>query len=350
MKLIRKITLYFCLVLFANNARAIIQDTNYYRKYNDRFIVAFYQSVRKYDITFDQLIATDTTRNSSHQYRADADLATGIELNFDKLSFSFTYKTTPPDSRTKGTTTYSDLGFSFGDNEMIVESNYRRYKGFYDFKSSSFDTANFKKSGIFYQNPSMKVEGFRSKLIYFLNPKKFSYKSAYSCSYRQLKSAISGIMIGDVYYNRMSTDTAFISPRGREYYGDLKYLNGLYTTGLAMKWGLSFNIVIFKRFFANLTGAAGAEAQWRNYRYSDSPKSNRTYLAFAADVRGSLGYNGKNLFITVSNKNDISIYDSGQMKIRSTFNSGAFTIGYRFKVRQREWMKKAKDTTLYRLL
>src|SRR5215208_3208471 len=71
-------------------------DTNYIRKYPDRFILTLTQSYRQYDIRFTQTLSEDTGIFARPQWIADANASSGVSVDFDKISFSFGYKTVPP--------------------------------------------------------------------------------------------------------------------------------------------------------------------------------------------------------------------------------------------------------------
>jgi len=328
------------------------QDTNYYHKYKDRLVVSLYQSIIRTDnIAIGQLFGDAANKDSTKlSYNADANLVTGVELAYDKFSVSVGYRSVPPEGATrKGKTYHSNFSASVGGNKWMLQGGYIRYKGFYDANTSFYDTS-FNSTTPFYQNPKMTTEAVKFKFLYFTNHDKFSYKSAYSCAYRQLKSCASWVLVSNLYYKNMSTDSSFIPHFIRNSYGSYADWNGLNVIGASAGGGASGNLVIGKRLFLNVTFVMGFESQWRDYSYFSSPSAKRNYLSVSGDFRAALGYNGKKFFMTLSSMNDFSFYNSGQITVKSSFLSGYFSFGYRFKVKTPKIYQKFQETKVYKIL
>lgn len=325
-------------------------DSTYYIKYENDFIIALYTSVRSYGITVAQTTALDTTGTSGLNYKADANKVTGIEINYDKFSVSFGIKSTPPDTRKKGKSSYKDFGFSFGGNRWMLETSYRGYKGFYDLNTARYDT-NYRDSLPFYNIPSMSNQALKGKFLYFFNHRKFSYKSGYTCTYRQLRSAFSWVGVSNLYYNKLSADTSIVPHFVRDYYGHNAYLNHLGITAFSVGGGFSGNIVLFKSLFFNMTFVIGPESQWRNYGYYQGRSKTLNYITLSGDFRTSLGINMKRFFMTVSSRTDFGAVHGNGIKLDTKFYSGAFTIGYRFKKEWDPWIvEEFRKTKLYQWL
>lgn len=336
------------LLLFCS-ATCIAQsfDTNCYVKYNDKLIVSLYQSYRTYNIQFKQLLTNADSGISAMDYYADANNVSGIEFNYDKFGFSLGYKSEPPRDHTKkGKTYYSNWAFSFGGNKWILETSYRRFKGFYNLNTSLQDTG-YSPDKPYYNDPNLVNTSLKGKFIYFSNNKQFSYKSSYACSYRQLKWAGTGILTGNVYYANIQTDTSFFAKQVQEHYGSLYNLNGLSTTGLSAGAGISANFVFFKRAFFNATLIAGLESQWRRYSHFGASSYLMHYISGMGEVRGSLGYNGKRFFAMFTTFIDVSSMKSGLMDVTYKFISGYFQFGYRFNMKTPSFYKKFQDTKIY---
>lgn len=324
-------------------------DTNYYKKYSERFIVAVFQSERRYNIEMDPQNSSDTL-NVKSNYTADANKVTGIEVDFDKISLSVGFKSTPPENVTqKGKTSYSNFGVSFGGNKWLLETSYRRFKGFYDQNTANYDTS-YRPGKPFYQNPSMVNESVKAKFFYFTNNKKFAYKSAYSCVYRQMKTSSSWVLTGNFYYNSMRTDSSFAPRLIGQYYDSYAYLNGMRMLGISAGGGFSVNVVLWKSLFLNITGIANIEEQWRKNSWTNRPKNLVNYTTMSFDGRFAFGYNNKNFFVTVGSLNDVNLYNSGKLLISSKFFSGNFTFGYRFKAKPPAWYKKIQASKLYNMV
>lgn len=345
------IALLLCVPAFAQKEVnfSLKRDSSYYYKYDDRLVVAMYQSYRTYNLLFSQTVTPDSTGRSILEYHADANNITGIELDYDKFSLSFGIKSSSPNTYKKGNTAYSNFGFSFGGNRWRLETSYRKYKGFYDIRTAAYDTT-YRDSLPYYQNPSLTNRSVRAKFFYFFNNKKFSYSSAYSCTYRQTRTAFSWALVGNIYQNTLSADTSFFPHFVRNMYGGNADLNRLGVVGLSGGAGFSGNIVLFRSLFVNLTFLIGPEIQWRKYAHYSGASRTFAYLTGAGDGRASIGYNSRNFFMTLTTLNDFYATNGRGLQFTTKFISGAFTFGYRFKVKDPKFMGKVRENKFYKML
>lgn len=328
------------------------QDTNYYIKYNNRLIVTFYSTQRYYEIGFKQKYFSDSLAKTSINFKSTAPETYGFGFAYDKISVAYDYRTVVPDDNTLFKTGYNkvnSLAFNFGGNLWMVENSWRRFRGFYD-NNTAQNYSGYDTTQPYFQNPSMQSSTFRSKFLIFRNHTRFAYKSAYGNMYRQLKSAATLLFSGNIYYQKLTSDTAFVPVYLREYYGDIAHLNRIDTKGFSTCAGFAFNLVIFKRFFFNFTLAAGPDFQWRKANNFDGNTSNNMYTTFSADTRFALGFNNRNVFITLYSANDINELKSNFWETKIKYFSGGLNIGYRFKMKEYKPIKLMKEHKLYKLI
>lgn len=328
-------------------------DTNYIRKYPDRFIVTLSNSYRQYDIRMSQTLTQDTLGWGAPQLIADANVSTGLAFDFDKISFSFGIKSKPPtpaDVLKKGNTKFTSFNLSFSAYRFRFETSYRNYHGFYDFKTPFYDPG-FDSTGIYFQNPSMDVRSVRAKTIFIFNKRRFSYNAAYFNTQRQLKSAGSLLIVSNIYGYRFKSDTSLIPEASRPFYvqyGDLNYFN---VQGISIGPGYAFNLVLFKTLYFNATLTSGFDFQHRFYNtFSGLYTDKHWRVGAAGEVRLALGLNGKRLFGSITFRSDYNSYVSTGLRIEPRYNSLDFNIGYRFPFKQRNWVKKMKANKWYQLL
>ncbi len=346
---------FFLLPVFScagekDSTQALSSDTGYYKKYNDRFAVALYQTFyRSHELIFKQKLTGDSSGVSTLDYFADANEVTGVELAFDKFSFAFGFKSVPPTGASrKGKTYHTSFTGSLGGNKWFVEGGYRRFKGFYDAYTSRRNSA-FTDSTNYYHNAILHEE-LKAKFWYFFKHNKFSYKSAYSCTYRQLKTKGSWAVQGNLYYNHLAADSSLIPYNLKYYYGpygDLRVFNVL---AFSAGGGYSVNFVLRKKLFLNITAIAGLEYQWKDYYHFYGIHTRARAISFTGDVRSSLGFNGKNFFMMFTSINDFSVFDNKKIQLVNKYLSQAFTIGYRFKVKTPKLYKRFQETKIYNML
>lgn len=342
----------FFVALFFESQGEIKQDTNYYRKYNDRLIITFYSTKSNFEVGFNQKYFSDSIANTSIKFTSNAPETGGFGVAFDKISIAYDYRTVQPDDRTifkTGQNKVNTLSFNIGGNRWILENSWRRFKGFYD-NNTAQNYAGYDTSKPYFQNPSMESNTFRSKFIIFKNYQRFAYKSAYGNMYRQLKSAATLLFSGNAYYQNLSSDTAFVPYYLREYYGDIAHLNNVNIKGISTCVGFSFNLVLLKRFFFNATLALGPDFQWRSTSNFDGTNVKNVYTTFSADSRFALGFNNRNFFLTLYVSNDVNNFKSNFWEINQNYISSGVNIGYRFKVKETKLIKKMKEHKIYKLL
>lgn len=327
-------------------------DTNYYKKYDNRLIVTLYSTQRYYEIGFKQKYTSDSLAKTSIAFKSTAPETFGFGIAYDKISIAYDYRTVQPSDITLFKTGYNkvnSLALNLGGNHWMLENSWRRFKGFYD-NNTAQNFAGYDSTKPYFQNPSMQSSTLRSKFLIFRNSNRFAYKSAYGNMYRQLKSAASLLLSGNIYHQKLTSDTAFVPFYLREFYGDIAHINKINTTGISTCAGFSFNLVIFKRFFFNMTLALGPDFQWRNSNAFDGKVTKTRSTTFSADSRFALGFNNRNVFFTIYSANDINELKSNFWEINQKYFSGGVNIGYRFKMKEYKVIKEMKDNKFYKLL
>lgn len=359
--MLKKLILFALLSVNILSAQKV-WDSTYYVKYRSRIITSLFYSYKFYNIDLEQFVKKDSLGRSKPSYIAPANNILGLEFNYDKINFSFGYAAPSTEIKKKGKTDHFNIGLNVGGNKWILETAYRRYQGFYDNNTSRYDSAFYKwdsvsplsdRRGIYTQFPHMVSTSYKMKFLFFTNNKKFSFKSGYSCSYRQLKSSFSWVVTANAYYNTLNSDSSLIPRQIQSYYDLHANIKGMDVVGCSVYGGASFNLVLWRAFFVNVTVLGGPEQQWRTYKYlNDTLKLGRTtsYIAYSGDLRGSMGLNFKRWFVISSIVCDFSINKSNAMRFVQRYISGQFSIGYRFKVKTPKIYQRFQQTKLYQFM
>ncbi|MGZ3920493.1 MAG: DUF4421 family protein [Bacteroidia bacterium] len=330
----------------ANNKRD--WDTLKYRKFDYVLIVGLYQQSRSFNNEFEQKIHTDTTGHSKHSFMAESQLASGVILNYDKFSLSFGTRTSPQsESAGKGYTKTFNIGLNIGDHRYILENYYRRFVGFYDKNTPSYDTT-FKHTGQYSLRPALTSALLMSRFMYFTNYENYSFKSGFGCNYRQLKSAATWIVGGSFNVYNFNNDSALIDPKSRPLFDDYGQIKGFRSVNFAFNVGAAATIVLFKAWFIGGYFTLGPEQQWRSYNLSDHYR-NISYISASGTGRLSLGLNMKRFYMLGSFSNDYNLFNSTGLNFKSESMSGNFAFGWRFHTGTPKFYKKFQQTKLYKL-
>ncbi len=328
-----------------------LADTVYFQKYNQSIILAYAGSSKGYNVDIEQYAIKDSLKKSQLNYIAESNWVDGIEINYDKISVSFGYATRPPkDKEHKGNTSHYNFGFNIGGNQWIVEGAYRKYHGFYEKNTPKYDSAAFAQTKNYYNLPSLNSTLYKLKFLYFHNHNKFAFKSCYSSSYRQIKSAATWIITANAYYNTLNSDSTIIPYPVKNYYGDVANIRGLDVFAFSVYGGASVNLVIWKHLLINGTLLIGPEDQYRTYKYQGVGSTDLNYIYLSGDVRTSIGINRDKFFTFVSFTGDITPYHSSKLQLKSTYYSVNFTMGWRIHTKYPKFYQKLQNTKLYKLL
>jgi uncharacterized protein DUF4421 len=335
--------LFISLLFFAERSAAQF-DTTFYIKYNNMLGVGVFQSVRDNAIIFEKLNVPENSGFHSVNYNVNGKAISGFFLDYDKIYFALGFKTIRSnDDPRRGTTDISNYSVQLGTNKLILEGGYRKYKGFYDESTPNYITP-FTDSTLFYQDKSLENKNLKIKALYFFNHKKFSYNSAYFGSFRQLKSAASWVIGGNFYYNNIQTDTSLIPYYARNVFDNYAHLNGIRVTGFSLGGGGSANLILWKRFFLNITLTVEAEPQWRKYHYFTNETTSPFYMSVASDFRTSLGFNSRRFYCLLSSINDVTFNNNKSLSITGNFLNATFSIGWRFHFENKatKWLRENK--------
>lgn len=322
-------------------------DSSYYVSTKNRLNIGLLISERSYEIAFSPLNNDTSARDFS--YSANAPGAIGIIADYDKLSLAVLFKGRSVDDPKKGFTRFSNFSLAIGGNAFLVEGGYRFFKGFYDQSSPAY-LPNYTASTPFYQQPDLTANYVKIKGYYFTNRERFSFKSVYSCGYRQLKSAYTWVLTANLLHERLNADSALIPAKLRPEYGRGTTITGLTHSGFGAGAGFSGTLVFCKRFFANLTFVPSLHLQRRKYNTSIDQDASGYYLTLLTDSRLSAGYSGENFFLLLAATNDTHWLNGKSLLIRPSFISATIAVGFRFHIENSKTVKRVKSTGIYQKL
>ncbi len=342
-----------CLLFLLIVAKATAQngarhwDTLKYEKFRTTFMLGVFQSYRNFNNDFQQYVTHDTLNLSKPAYFAESQLLSGVEVIYDKFSLAVGLRSVPPKQNTgKGNTRTFNANLNFGGNIWFVQNMLRSFKGFYDNNTRLYDTT-FRQTGQYYQRPDISNFLYRTKFLYFTNHKKYAFRAGNAGNYRQLRSAATWVLSGNINYYNLQSDSSFFPLPGRTYYSDYASLHGLRVVGLSLNAGGAATLVILKGLFLSGMFILGPEQQWRRYRYQYG-SARLSYVSLSGELRISLGINLKRCYLVFSNTNDFVAYNSSFVGLTNKSISGGVTFGWRFRNYEvPEFYKKFQKTKFY---
>ena len=327
-------------------------DTLKYQKFETVLIVGYYQQYRTFSHEFRQVINIDSSGMSAHTYSTEADYtgAVGLVFNYDKFQLSVSKVAAKPVAASKkGHTDIFNIGFNVGDNQWVSENYFRRFRGFYNTSTPSFDTT-FKETGKYLLQPKMVSSLFMTRFMYFRNNENFSYKAGFGCNYRQLKSAASFVSGGSFSVFNLRNDSSLIPLKARYLYNDYGNMRGMRSVNLSYNIGIAATLVLFKAWFAAGYFTLGPEIQGRNYDLTANYRK-ITYLGWSGTGRFSFGLNMKKFYFIMAYTSDYNVYNSKKiMDYKTVCHTANATFGWRFHAHTPKFYQKFMGTKLYNMM
>lgn len=323
------------------------KDTTNIIYYNSSIIFGFHGSAKPTSI---EVTALDSVRKaigkSNIGYASNPGGIIGLDFCYDKLSFSLEKSLAPTNIDAAGKTDYKSFGFNFGGNEFIIEGSFKKNQGFYDKKS--YDTT----TKTFYHRPDFINKNYMLKVLYFLNHKKFAFKSNYSSNLKQNKSRYSWVVSANVNYNLLHSDSSFIAPEKRKLYSEFASFREMNSLSYSIYGGSSLNLVFgrWKNLGMNITFIGGPEDQFRTYKRDNKADLNLNYLSVSFDTRVSLGINSSNYYMFLSGSFYRTYYSISNVSLFTQYMVFNFSFGWRIHAKYPKFYQKIRQTKLYNLL
>lgn len=336
------------LLLLALQLRA--QESNsYYIRYPDHLQINLFQSQKKYQIILSPrgLDKNKDGKSLIHNYIAQANTTSGFDLAFDKISFSLTFKSVSQDERTRGRTAYFNFSNSFGSQRYIVESSFRRYKSFFDDNSPNYNEL-YTPPAPYFINKGLRAVSFKSRMMFFSNHERFSFRSSYAMNHRQLKSAASFLMIAGAQYNNWKAET-FFADDTKPYFPDINKLKKITTYSVLGGIGGSANIIFLKRLFFNITAILSPEVQIRNFMEEGDKYNLHAALSASVDTRMALGINTRHFVYSISSTTDWGLYNNRYFDLANVYLTANANIGFRLNLERIELVNRLKSNKYYRM-
>lgn len=203
----------------------------------------------------------------------------------------------------------------------------QRYSGFYIVDKDNKPAGH----APYPQRPDLVTKNFGLSWHYIFNHQKFSFRSAYNFSERQLYSHGSFLLFASLYTFRLAGDSSIVPHANKAEFGAGVDFTRLRHTSFSIAPGYTINLT-YRHFFLNTTLGFGPAHNWINYDLAGNP---RTQYDIAINpflsARLAMGYNGYRLFggISFMSEGNTIRFDG------TTFSNSSTTfkllVGYRFR-------------------
>lgn len=308
--------------------------SDYIKGYPDDFFVWPVLKQRRQD--FDFRLTSGSKSRLSYRSNKPYSLGVGVYVFELAVELAFAIPLDEQNKRIYGESRARDMQLNVIGRRWGFDVFYQRYSGFYVSDSENAVTANT----AYPQRPDVGTRNIGALVSHIFNKNRFSFRSPYNFSERQLQSAGSFVAFGTFRNFRISGDSAIVDPAYTKAFPELNSIHhiSLYTAGIAP--GYTYNLV-YKGFFLNGTLGVGPGINLLRYEYEDGTGGNRNSFSTMVTARLALGYNGDRIFggmIFINSGGRASFENADLNTSNSSFK---VLVGYRFQesgvLRKRVW-------------
>lgn len=337
---ILKICVLLTLVFFANAvpAQLLLDDSvslakkdsihrRYINQYRDKFYIKPLFSFRNLNLELQNI---DRQINDI-EYKANSSPFLGLGLYFFDVGVEVSIKlpeSTSRDVETFGETDIFDFQTNIYSKKWGADVAFQRYSGFY-LADPDRHIPEWERGDPFPQRPDLRLFNLQLNTFYIFNHNKFSFRSAYSQSDRQRRSAGSFLINLFTGTFRFKADSLLIPENELEFFGEEGRLNFGRLSTLALLPGYTYNFVV-KRIYLNASLSVGPGHVWVRYDV-DEEINNDINIRPVINFRTALGYNSDSFFGGMSFVSQNVNANIGQLDVDAFSGNFKIFIGYRFE-------------------
>jgi hypothetical protein len=226
-----------------------------------------------------------------------------------------------------------DIQFNLLGKKFGLDMYYQRYRGFYitdNDNEPGKDLPYPQRGDIISRN--LGVTG-----SYIFNNRKFSLRSVYNFSEKQIFSKGSFLALVNLGRFTLEADSSILDPTQEVIFSNNVSFKKLHYSTFSVAPGYSYNL-IYRSFFLNGTLGIGPAHHWIYYQRETGAGRHETGINSFVAARLGIGYNGDRIFggiAFLTQGSNVKFED-----VRFSNNNASFKIlmGYRFK----EWGKLKK--------
>jgi hypothetical protein len=295
----------------------------YIKQFPDYFFL--YPVLKQHTLNF-ELAKADRSALLTYKPNNTYSLGLGVYLFEVGLELAFAIPLREQSIQRFGESKTRDIQLNLLSRRWGVDLFYQRYSGFYLVDHEHEPLANQP----FPQRPDIDTKNFGATGHYVFNNQKFSFRSAYNFSERQLYSNGSFLLFAAINTFRVAADSSIVNDnRQMDFSEDVDFTRLRYTT-FSMAPGYTYNLT-YQNFFLNTTLTFGPAHHWINYDLEGSGSThNDIAINSFIGARISIGYNGYRLFGGISFISQGSHIRFEDVKFSNNNSVFKILVGYRF--------------------
>lgn len=294
----------------------------YIRGYPDHFFVWPVLKQRRLD--FD-LQNPNNKRQLSFNSNKPYSAGLGMYIFELAVEIAFAVPFNEQNKRIYGESKARDLQLNVLGRRWGVDLYHQRYRGFY-LEDSEIDIP---ANEPFPQRPDVRTRNVGVTVSHIFNKNRFSFRSPYNFSERQLKSGGSFVAFASLRNFKVTADSAFIGDDYADVFSDMQGIRKMSVTLMGVAPGYTYNL-IYRGFFLNGTLAIGPGYNWITFERENGLPGHRNDISAMIAARIALGYNGDRIFGGMAFSNQGGSTRFNDVELTNSNSTFKILVGYRF--------------------
>ena len=267
------------------------KDSTYYKSFPKKLSAGSFIAVRNYALLLTPKVSGSIVDSLRSNYQPNATRVVGISLNLDRVGANLSVSI-PDNFKSQelyGTTRRIEANLGLYQKRGIIMGQFIGTKGFADKNSVNYLDRVLDENQ-YYVREDFSVWNVRAGYLHVWNWKKFSARSAFTFSERQLKSAGSITSSAQFRHFRVGGDSSIVPYPTRPFYGSLKNLREVRFNEVSLGMGYAYTYVPAEYWFVHGTLVMKGTLQHQWYRETGEDPESRFIINPGIDFRLSTGY------------------------------------------------------------
>jgi hypothetical protein len=323
-------------------------DTLFIRQYPEFITLGLFTATPYMTIGMEPL--NDSISKYASTFEGNYSAALGFSFGYRALGFSYGVRLPldPIDEGQMGKSSFRIFNVKIKKLPFIINLTYRRYNGFYDTNTKSYDSTTTEEKP-YSIRPDLTFRTYSGSMICNLSWRRYSYSAPINYADRQIKTRIGFLMKGAVSYMQLFSDTSFISNYQIAYFPDFYKVKSIDAIVFKYGPGVGMNLIFFKRMYLSINLFLMSNSLVYRYTQEDTHRTGWKYnVNYFLEGAVALGYNSKRFYMGFRVGGDNNVMRIQGAQIQTNFGSVSLDMGFRLNAP--EFFRKAWNRTLTRYL